>query len=142
MKSRTSQLRIALVVACVSMLTAIVYAFADDEGERELSLKDAPAAIQKAFNGIDVSEVELERRDGKDFYTVEFRVDDDDVELRLTSDGVLLGVEIEHGDDHDGEVCTTSGGGLEADSYRVLHDLLISVRRLRRGRNLDASTCR
>ena len=99
------------------MLTGSVYAFVDDNGERKVSLEDAPEAIRNALRGIDVNEVEVEMEDGAEVYEVEFRVDDDEVELKLTADSRLLGVEIEHEEGGDCDSETTMK--MRTESVRV-----------------------
>jgi len=70
-------------------------ALADEE---EISIKEAPAPIQRALKGVKVAEIE---RETKTVYEVELRVGRHEVVLTLSPDGKLLGIEIEEGDGDD-----------------------------------------
>ena len=92
-----------LTTALVAVFLAAVGVQAlddDDKGdEREISLKEAPEAIRKALEGVDVDEIEVETENGQTVYDVVLEIDDLEIELELTADAKLIGVEIEDEDD-------------------------------------------
>ena len=78
-----------------------------EKGEQQISFKDLPGPIKRALKDLkvgQVSEIEREKtKSGATVYEVELRVGKHEVELTLSSDGKLLGVEIEEDDDDDGK---------------------------------------
>ena len=76
-----------------------------DEKEQEISISQLPAGIRKALKDIKVGQLaEIEREKdskGRITYEIELRVGKHEVELELSADGKLLGVEIESADNDD-----------------------------------------
>ena len=75
----------------------------DDEDEKEISLDRVPAAVKatilKEAGKNRIKEIEVEGRGGKKIYEAEWEADGKEVEIKVASDGKLLGKEVEDEDD-------------------------------------------
>jgi len=78
------------------------------EREEEVSLDQVPAAVKatilKEAKGAVITEVEKESSKGKTYYEAEWVVGGKEVEIKVATDGTLLGREIEEEDEDDDEL--------------------------------------
>lgn len=95
------RLSLVIMIALLLGLVALPWISAGlAEEEKTIDLSSTPAAIQQALDGVDVVEIE---KTADNHYEVEMRAGNHEVELILSEDAKLLGVEIEVDDDKDGE---------------------------------------
>ncbi len=74
----------------------------DDAGEVEISVEDLPEAIREALEGVEIDDVDRVTFRDRVIYEVAIELDDAEIELQLTNDARLVGVEIEdEGDDSE-----------------------------------------
>jgi uncharacterized membrane protein YkoI len=78
------------------------------DGEEEITLDQAPAAVQATIQaeaqGGTIKEIERETENGKTVYEAEVIINGQEVEIEVASDGTLLGKEVEDmDDDEDGD---------------------------------------
>ena len=98
---------LSVVGLAAAFVASPVVADKDDgeEGERRISFEDLPGPIKGAMKDLkigQVSEIEREKsKGGATVYEVELRVGKHEVELKLSPDGKLLGIEIEQDTDDD-----------------------------------------
>lgn len=103
MKSRA----VASLVAALAAVGCLgVAAWAGASQEEEITLDQAPAAVQAAIlkeaAGAKITEIEKETKDGKTVYEAEFVRDGKEIEITIAPDGTVLGREAEdEGDDED-----------------------------------------
>ncbi len=98
------------VIVCVMTYAVIIQEnnqkvtmTANDDGEEEITLDQAPAAVQATIKaeaqGGTIKEIERETENGKTVYEAEVIINGQEVEIEVAPDGTLLGKEIENADD-------------------------------------------
>jgi hypothetical protein len=95
----------------VALLTVgIIYSLpvaADDddnnEQEEEIAVEELSEAIREALSGIEIDEAERVERGDRVIFEVTIEVGEAEVELQLTRDARLVGVEVEEEEDEEGE---------------------------------------
>ena len=79
----------------------------NDEGEEQITLDEAPAAVQATIQaeaqGGSIEEIERETENGKTVYEADVIINGQEVEIKVAPDGTLLGKEVEDDDDDDDE---------------------------------------
>ena len=79
----------------------------NDEGEEQITLDEAPAAVQATIQaeaqGGSIEEIERETENGKTVYEADVIINGQEVEIKVAPDGTLLGKEVEDDDDDDNE---------------------------------------
>ena len=79
----------------------------NDEGEEQITLDEAPAAVQATIKteaqGGSIEEIERETENGKTVYEADVIINGQEVEIKVAPDGTLLGKEVEDDDDDDDE---------------------------------------
>jgi len=91
-------------VAVVGVVTLAVWA---GENEEEVSLDQVPAAVKatilKEAGGGTIKEIERETKNGKTVYEAEVIIDGKEIEIKVASDGTLLGKKAENEEDEEEE---------------------------------------
>jgi len=77
----------------------------NDDGEEEITLDQAPAAVQATIKaeaqGGTIKEIERETENGKTVYEAEVIINGQEFEIEVAPDGTLLGKEVEEADDEE-----------------------------------------
>jgi DNA polymerase III sliding clamp (beta) subunit (PCNA family) len=113
--------RITLLVTGFSVLAILsgagLLAYEPDDGddELEISLKQLPEAIRKALADVEVDEIEVEAKGDRLIYEVVIEADDIEIELELTADSRLVGVEIEREEDEEDNEGRRKGKSKKSD---------------------------
>jgi len=108
---RQARKLVGMFATMIAILLLAITVFAGEEknegNEKEISLKDAPPAVQatieKQAAGKEIKEIEIETKDGKEIYTVEILDEGKEKEFMVSSDGKFLGYEKEDEDNEEDE---------------------------------------
>ena len=77
----------------------------EDEDEIEVSIDQVPSAVKATIlreaQGNPIEEIEQENEDGQTIYEAEITVDGQEVEIKVSQDGILISREIEDEEDDD-----------------------------------------
>ncbi len=77
----------------------------DDEQEEKLSLEQVPEAVKATIlaeaGGATVKEIEREFKNGQTVYEAEWKVNGQEIEIKVASDGALLKKKVEEEDDEE-----------------------------------------
>ena len=98
-------LGVAGLMLCV-VLVSMAWAGSGKKTEKEVTIDQVPAAVKatilKEADGKTIEEIEEVSKDGKVvYYEAEWKADGKEVEIKVSSDGKLLGKEVEDDDDDD-----------------------------------------
>jgi len=98
--NRQARKLVVMFATMIAILLLAITVFAGEEknesNEKEISLKDAPPAVQAAIEkqaaGKEIKEIEIKTKDGKEIYVVDVGTEKD---FMVSSDGKFLGFEEE-----------------------------------------------
>lgn len=87
----------------------------DDAGEVEIAVEDLPEAIREALEGVEIEDVDRVTFRDRVIFEVAIELDDSEIEMQLTNDARLVGVEIEEEGDDEEEDDDSDEDGDEED---------------------------
>jgi hypothetical protein len=73
----------------------------DDAGEEEIAVDELPEAIREALAGVEIEDADRTVRGDRVIFEVAIEVDDAEIELQLTQNARLVGVEVDSEEDED-----------------------------------------
>ena len=94
-----SKMLSATSVPTLLLFATLLTGCASEENEVEITAAELPPAVTQAvmtaYPGAILGEVEREEMDGKTIYEVELTHDENEIELKVSSDGTILESDVE-----------------------------------------------
>jgi len=105
MKSKYWKLISLTVVAGIALCIAAVATTLTEQAEKKLSIGEMPEAVKTTIlaeaKGRTIEDIETEIEDGRTIYEAEVIIDGQETDIKVATDGTLLGKEVEDEDDDE-----------------------------------------